>query len=338
MPAKKRMKVKTKTMTIDEYLRDRRALVDRTIDQNLPAAGTEPAVIHDAMRYAVLGGGKRIRPILAIAAAEAIGAEIDPLMVAVAALELIHTYSLVHDDLPALDNDELRRGRKTTHVVFGEAMGILTGDALLTEAFSWLARPIPNVPAERQLRAVATVASAVDSTGMIGGQVADLQATQTLLPASRGEGARRADEGPSPGAARHPLPQAGEGSAIEHLNFIHRNKTGKLLTASVLLGGMLGGASEDQLARLAHYGSSLGLAFQIVDDLLDQEQTSEALGKTAGKDLAQGKLTYPGLVGSEAARSEIAALLATALENAGMIAGPVNYLADIARFICDRRS
>jgi geranylgeranyl diphosphate synthase, type II len=329
MPAKKRMKVKTKTMTIDEYLRDRRALVDRTIDQNLPAAGTEPAVIHDAMRYAVLGGGKRIRPILAIAAAEAVGAEIDPLMVAVAALELIHTYSLVHDDLPALDNDELRRGRKTTHVVFGEAMGILTGDALLTEAFSWLARPIPNVPAERQLRAVATVASAVDSTGMIGGQVADLQATQTLLPASRGEGARRADEGSSPGAAR---------STIEHLNFIHRNKTGKLLTASVLLGGMLGGASEDQLARLAHYGSSLGLAFQIVDDLLDQEQTSEALGKTAGKDLAQGKLTYPGLVGSEAARSEIAALLATALENAGMIAGPVNYLADIARFICDRRS
>jgi geranylgeranyl diphosphate synthase, type II len=319
------MKVKKKTMTIDEYLRDRRALVDRTIDQNLPAAGTEPAVIHDAMRYAVLGGGKRIRPILAIAAAEAIGADIDPLIVAFASLELIHTYSLVHDDLPALDNDELRRGRKTTHVVFGEAMGILTGDALLTEAFSWLSRPISSVPAERQLRAVATVATAVDSTGMIGGQVADLQATQTLLPTSRGEGARRADEGPSPGA-------------IDHLNFIHRNKTGKLLTASVLLGGMLGGATEDQLARLAHYGSSLGLAFQIVDDLLDQEQTSEALGKTAGKDLAQGKLTYPALVGSEAARSEIAALLATALENAGMIAGPVNYLADIARFICDRRS
>jgi geranylgeranyl diphosphate synthase, type II len=304
-------------MTLETYLRDRRAMIERAIDQNLPPPDTEPRVIHDAMRYAVLGGGKRIRPILAVAAAEAIGADIGPLLVPFAALELIHTYSLVHDDLPALDDDELRRGRKTTHVVYGEAMGILTGDALLTEAFSWLARPTVNVAPERQLRAIATVATAVDSTGMIGGQVADLEQTVGV------EDRRSRLSG-----------QAG----LPVLQFIHRNKTGKLITASVLLGGMLGGATDDQLTRLAHYGSSLGLAFQIVDDLLDQEESSAALGKTAGKDLAQGKLTYPGLVGAEAARSEVAALLQTAVENADMIAGRVNYLADIARFICERRS
>jgi len=308
-------------MTVDEYLRDRRALVERTLQQTLPPPDTEPAVIHEAMRYAVLGGGKRIRPILAIAAAEACGADVEPLLVALSAIELIHTYSLVHDDLPALDNDDLRRGRKTTHVVYGEAMGILTGDALLTEAFSWLARPIHSVPAERQLRGLATIAQAVDSTGMVGGQVADLEATGSNV-------------GPT---LSRPSGPTGE-SALRHLRFIHRNKTGKLITGSVLLGAILAGASEDQLARFAHYGSALGLAFQIVDDLLDQEESSATLGKTAGKDAAQGKLTYPGLVGTEAARSEVAALLATAADNAGMIAGPVNYLADIARFICDRRS
>jgi len=327
-------------MTLDEYLRDRRSLVERTIQENLPSAGTEPPVIHEAMRYAVLGGGKRIRPILAIAAAEAIGADVEPLRVAFAALELIHTYSLVHDDLPALDNDDLRRGRKTTHVVYGEAIGILTGDALLTEAFTWLARPVHTISAERQLRAIAAIAQAIDSTGMIGGQVADLEASNVGPTLSRprptGESALREPGPTGESALREPRP-TGE-SALRQLQFIHRNKTGKLITASVLLGGLLGGATEDQLARLADYGRSLGLAFQIVDDLLDREESSATLGKTAGKDVAQGKLTYPGLVGAEAARREVAALLRTAVENADMIAGPVNYLADIARFICERRS
>ncbi|HUP44239.1 MAG TPA: farnesyl diphosphate synthase [Thermoanaerobaculia bacterium] len=296
---------------IDAWLRERRTLVEQTLDRHLPPADTPPAVIHEAMRYAVLGGGKRVRPILAIAAAEAVGADATPLLQAFAALELIHTYSLVHDDLPALDDDELRRGRKTTHVVYGEAMGILAGDALLTEAFSWLSKPIEGVPAERQLRAVALVARAVDSTGMIGGQVADLEAT----------GAGQETRAPR-----------------EALEFIHRNKTGKLITASVLLGGTLGGATEKQLGALERYGVALGLAFQIVDDLLDQEESSATLGKTAGKDAAQGKLTYPAVMGVEAARAELASLLEGALGNAGMIAGPVNYLGDIARFICDRRS
>ena len=156
-------------MTPAEYLRSKRELVDAALDAQLPPAETYPPTIHEAMRYAVLGGGKRIRPIVAIAAAEAVGANVEPLLMHLCALELIHTYSLVHDDLPPLDNDDLRRGRKTTHVVYGEAMGVLTGDALLTEAFSWLAKPVAGLDPARQLRAVAEVAMAVDSTGMIGG-------------------------------------------------------------------------------------------------------------------------------------------------------------------------
>ena len=291
---------------ISDYLNEKRQLVDRILDANLPPADTEPTVIHEAMRYAVLGGGKRLRPILAIAAAEACGGDAKTLMKPFAALELIHTYSLVHDDLPALDNDDLRRGRKTTHVVFGEAMGILTGDALLTEAFSWLASPIEGVDAARQLRALAEVAKAVDSTGMIGGQVAD------IAPSS---------------------------NTLEELQFIHRNKTGKLLTASVILGGLLAGASDDQLAALQRYGEATGLAFQIVDDLLDIEESAATLGKTAGKDVEQGKLTYPALLGVEAARAEAGRLLDVAVSNADIIGGPtVNYLAAIARYICERRS
>lgn len=291
-----------------------REIVDRTIDAHLPSAATQPSVIHEAMRYTVLGGGKRLRPILAIAAAEACGADSTPLLKAFAALELIHTYSLVHDDLPALDNDELRRGRKTAHVVFGEAMAILAGDALLTEAFTWLAEPIGGVDPAWQLRAVALVASAVDSRGMIGGQVADLEA-------------ERAQERITD-----------RDQLMSLLQFIHRNKTGKLLTASVHLGGVLAGADEQKLRLLQEYGEAVGLAFQIVDDLLDLEETAETLGKTAGKDLAQGKLTWPALVGTERARQEVETLLSKALATADMIAGRRNYLAPLARYICARRA
>jgi geranylgeranyl diphosphate synthase type II len=301
-------------MNLNEYLQSRRALVDRTLDATLPPADTPPSVIHEAMRYAVLGGGKRIRPIIAIAAAEACGANIDPLLVPLCALELIHTYSLVHDDLPALDNDDLRRGRKTTHVVYGEAMGILTGDALLTEAFAWLANPIEGVEAARQVRAIREVATAIDSTGMIGGQVADIIAERSHETSDDRE------------------------ALLRELHFIHRNKTGKLITASVLLGGLLGGGSETQLDALRRYGDALGLAFQIVDDLLDIEESSATLGKTAGKDVAQGKLTFPALLGVEAARVEVARLLADAAGNADIIGGPVNTLTPIARYICERRS
>ncbi|HEX8254389.1 MAG TPA: farnesyl diphosphate synthase [Thermoanaerobaculia bacterium] len=291
-----------------------RSLVDATLDRHLPPASTKPPLIHEAMRYAVLGGGKRIRPIAAIAAAEAVGAEIEPLLMHFAALELIHTYSLVHDDLPALDNDDLRRGRKTTHVVFGDAMGILAGDALLTEAFSWLARPLPGVEPSRQLRAIVEVATAVDSTGMIGGQVADIVA----------ERSQEEDRD------HHDL--------LKELDFIHRNKTGKLFSCSVVMGGLLGGATDEQLAALRKYGDALGLAFQIIDDLLDIEESSATLGKTAGKDVEQGKLTWPALLGADSARAEVQRLYEEALVQAGMIAGPVNYLAPLAGFICERRS
>lgn len=301
-------------MSLDDYLLAKRALVDRTLDAHLPPAATPPPIIHEAMRYAVLGGGKRLRPIVAIASAESVGASIEPLLVPFCALELIHTYSLVHDDLPALDNDDLRRGRKTTHVVYGEAMGVLVGDALLTEAFVWLAKPLARTEPVRQLRAIAEVAKAVDSTGMIGGQVADIVAERSH---------EQSDD---------------RDALLRELNFIHRNKTGKLFTASVLLGGLLGGASDDQLQALRRYADALGLAFQIVDDLLDIEESSATLGKTAGKDVAQGKLTYPALLGVDTARAEVDRLLGEAVRNAGMIAGPVNTLAPIARYICERRS
>jgi len=297
---------------LEEYWREKRALVDAALDRHLPPADTPPAIIHEAMRYAVLGGGKRVRPILAIAAAEACGADATPLLQQIAALELIHTYSLVHDDLPALDNDDLRRGRKTTHVVYGEAFGILTGDALLTEAFAWLSAPGGN------LRALHEVAIAIDSKGMIGGQVADIQGSggQTFLSGR---------------------PDKNVGPTLDDLRFIHENKTGKLLTASVVLGGLLAGASDAQLEALRNYGHATGLAFQIVDDLLDVEEDAATLGKTAGKDVAQGKLTYPALLGIDAARAEAQRLLEVAIGNADMIGGP-NYLADIARYLCARRS
>jgi geranylgeranyl diphosphate synthase, type II len=299
---------------LQQYLRSRRDAVDAALELHLPAESVEPAVIHRAMRYSVFAGGKRIRPVLALAAAEAIGADAEPLVRHAAALELVHTYSLIHDDLPALDDDDLRRGRPTSHVVFGEAMAILAGDALLTEAFSWLAVPMGSMPAGRQLRAIALVAAAVDSRGMIGGQVADIESEHL----AERETSRELLE--------------------ERLDFIHRNKTGKLLTASVMLGGLLGGASDDQLALLETYGGAIGLAFQIVDDLLDVEESAETLGKTAGKDLAQGKLTWPALRGADAARAKLGELLDTAVATAGMIGGPLNYLGGIARYVCERRS
>lgn len=264
------------------------------------------------MRYSVLAGGKRIRPILAIAAAQACGAATGELLRPFCALELIHTYSLVHDDLPALDNDDLRRGRKTSHVVYGEATAILVGDALLTEAFTWLSEPVAGVDGSRQLEAVRTVSRAVDSRGMIGGQVADLEAEHL------------AEQGLS------------NEELLERLEFIHRNKTGQLLTASVLLGGLLAGADDAKLAALRSYGEAIGLAFQIVDDLLDLEGTAESLGKTAGKDLEQGKLTYPALLGVEQARSRSLELLDTAMRSAAMIGDSENLLGPIARYIVSR--
>ena len=253
-------------MTIQEYLADGLRLVDAELDRLLPPPTLPPETIHKAMRYSIFAGGKRIRPVLCLESARAVAGHDLPGAVSVAcALELIHTYSLIHDDLPALDNDDLRRGRPTCHVVFGEAMAILAGDALLTFAFEVAARHGNARLVEELARASGTVG------GMIAGQVHDLE-----------------------GEHQAPTP--------ELLERIHRAKTGALLKSSVRLGAIFAHASDEQLDALSRYGAHIGLAFQIVDDILDVVQSSEALGKTAGKDAAQHKITFPAVYGLDESR------------------------------------
>lgn len=253
-------------MTLQDYLSRQVARIDARLHRWLPAEAEPPASIHRAMRYSVFAGGKRIRPLLCMAAADAVADTTPGVDDAACTLELIHTYSLIHDDLPALDNDDLRRGRPTCHKMFGEAMAILAGDALLTLAFEVLSsadaiRPEAQAALVRELaRASGTV------RGMIAGQVHDIEG-----------------EGQPPSEAL--------------LEWIHRAKTGALLCASARMGAICAGASAEQLNALSCYGRHIGLAFQIVDDLLDVEQTSEELGKTAGKDAQQGKITFPAVYG-----------------------------------------
>jgi geranylgeranyl diphosphate synthase, type II len=253
-------------VTVNEFLSEQARTVDRVLDEWVPDESVEPVSIHRAMRYSLFAGGKRIRPILAIASARAVSDNPEGVEHAAATLELIHTYSLIHDDLPALDNDDLRRGRPTNHKVFGEAMAILAGDSLLTLAFEVLAR-LRGVSAESRIRMVEELSRASGTVeGMIGGQVHDIE-----------------------GERKPPTPHL--------LESIHRAKTGALLRASVRIGAIYAGASEDEMAALSEYGEHVGLAFQIVDDVLDVEQSSESLGKTAGKDEAQQKITFPAVYG-----------------------------------------
>lgn len=257
-------------MDFDNYLSEQVRAVDGYLDDYLPPEKAHPESIHRAMRYSLFAGGKRLRPVLTLAAAEAVGGLQEEVMPAAAALELIHTYSLIHDDLPAMDDDSLRRGKPTSHVVFGEAIAILAGDALLTEAFSLLSN-MTSGDSERWLRAVAILSEAAGVRGMVGGQVVDVES-----------------EG---------LP-VGE----DVLDYIHRNKTGALIKAAVHIGALLGGGSEEDLRRICSYGQDVGLAFQIVDDILDVEGDAASLGKTAGKDEKAGKATYLKIHGIERAR------------------------------------
>ncbi|HYK18113.1 MAG TPA: farnesyl diphosphate synthase [Bryobacteraceae bacterium] len=257
-------------MTLAEYVALKQQKIDDTLRRLVPSETVAPESIHKAMRYSLFAGGKRIRPILCAAAAEAISDSPDGVEPAACSLELIHTYSLIHDDLPALDNDDLRRGVPTCHKVFGEAMAILTGDALLTLAFQVLAQL--ECGTDRKSRLIEELATAAGTVrGMIGGQVHDIE----------GEGK------PPDGAL---------------LEAIHSAKTGALLRASLRIGGIFAGADEEQLSALTSYGQHVGLAFQIVDDVLDVEQSSEALGKTAGKDAQQKKITFPAVYGRERSR------------------------------------
>lgn len=257
-------------MTLAEYVSHKQHKIDDTLKRLVPDESVAPTSIHKAMRYSLFAGGKRIRPILCVAAAEAVCDSPDGIEPAACSLELIHTYSLIHDDLPALDNDDLRRGVPTCHKVFGEALAILAGDALLTLAFQVLSQL--DCDAERKSKLIEELACAAGTvSGMIGGQVHDIEG-----------------EGKHPDAAL--------------LEAIHTAKTGALLRASLRMGGIFAGADQEQLSALTCYGEHVGLAFQIVDDVLDVEQSSEELGKTAGKDAQQKKITFPAVYGLDRSR------------------------------------
>ncbi len=258
-------------MSLAEYLPEQQELIENELNALVPPETAAPQTIHQAMRYSLFAGGKRIRPILCIEAARTVSDEAAGAVKTACALECIHTYSLIHDDLPALDNDDYRRGKPTCHKVFGEAMAILAGDALLTIAFQILAE-LTQVSSERKVRMIRELAAAAGTVGgMIGGQVADIQG-----------------EGQPPTAAL--------------LDSIHRAKTGALLRASVRLGALHAGGTHDEVAALSCFGEHIGLAFQIVDDILDVEESSDALGKTAGKDADQHKITFPAVYGLERSR------------------------------------
>jgi geranylgeranyl diphosphate synthase type II len=292
-------------MNLREYLARQRRLVDAELDRLVPPETTLPETIHRAMRYSLFAGGKRIRPILCMEAAHAAGGA-DGVAACACSLELIHTYSLIHDDLPALDNDDYRRGKLTNHKVFGDAMAILAGDALLTLAFQVLAQlPVSD---DRKTRLIAELATASGTVGgMIGGQVADLEG-----------------EGKPPDAAL--------------LESIHRAKTGALLRASLRMGAIFAGAGEEQYAALSCYGEHVGLAFQIVDDILDVEESSAALGKTAGKDAAQHKITFPAVYGLETSHRMAEEQCARAHQVLGPFGDGAVRLHELADLIARRKS
>jgi geranylgeranyl diphosphate synthase type II len=296
------------TRDLAEIMAERRALVDAALERWLPPADHPPSTIHEAMRYSVFAGGKRLRPMLALFGCEAVGGKLEDAMPAAVALEMIHTYSLVHDDLPAMDDDDFRRGRPTCHKIYGEAIAILAGDALLTHAFQVLADPAATgVPAARRLQIIAEISVAAGSVGMVGGQTMDIQA---------------------------------EGKALDPamLLTLHSKKTGALLRASLRVGGLAGGADDAALAGLTRYGERLGLAFQIVDDILDIEGSSIEMGKTAGSDARKQKATYPAVFGLEVSRQEAARLLADAREAVRPLGDGAAVLLALADFVGRRRS
>lgn len=317
-------------MTFAEWLDARRAEVEAALDAWSPKAPAVPRVIDEAMRYSLLGGGKRLRPLLTLATAEAVAqatgsseaAARDLAMPSACALEMIHTYSLIHDDLPSMDDDDLRRGRPTSHVVHGEGMAILAGDGLQAEAFRLLARePQGSHPTlmQRKLRVIAMISEAAGAVGMVGGQAIDLDA---IRPASA-----KATAG-TPSFSLSP----------EALRDMHARKTGALIRASVGAGAIIAGAGDRLFTALDDYGTEIGLAFQIVDDILDEEGSAAELGKTAGKDRAAGKPTYPALFGldrSRALAAECRSRARAALESAALLD---SRLSDIASWIIDRKT
>jgi geranylgeranyl diphosphate synthase, type II len=293
-------------MTLPDFFEADRVLIEKALEEILPSEDTRPSSIHRAMRYSVFAGGKRLRPILCVESARMFSDDMSGAVPVGCALEFIHTYSLIHDDLPALDNDDLRRGKPTCHKVFGEAMAILAGDALLTLAFETLG----NAPVEpaRRVRIIAEIgASAGTVNGMVGGQVADIE------------------------AERQPVDGAG-------LEYIHRSKTAALIRSSIVAGAIAGGGHDEVVGRLRRFGENIGWAFQVVDDILDVEESSAALGKTAGKDRAQQKATYPALYGLEKSRAIAADLEGKARRELDCFAERANRLRELGQYLVARRS
>jgi len=296
---------------VEDLLALERVKIEASLEKLLPAKGVWPERLHRAMAHAVFAGGKRIRPVLALLAHRAAGSEPDEITESACGLELIHTYSLVHDDLPALDDDVLRRGRPTVHIAFDEATAILVGDALLTEGLLLIARhPVGEMWSGRRSDAVETVAEAISARGMVGGQVEDLEATGQTMDGSVEPEVR--------------------------LERIHRHKTGCLLRASIELGAILAGVEASARQPFVAFGEDLGLAFQIADDILDTTASAEDLGKSPGKDLAAGKLTFVTLYGLEGARRRLGEVEQRLVERAREIEGPDGELAAVARFLCHR--
>jgi geranylgeranyl diphosphate synthase type II len=291
---------------LKKYTRQRAKQVDRALGQHLPTARTKPAKLHQAMRYSLFAGGKRIRPILTLAAAEACGGKIGDAMPLACAMECIHTYSLIHDDLPSMDNDDVRRGRPTSHIVYGEGIAILAGDALLTQAFE-IAAKARTWPRYSHADLFAEITKNAGSLHLIAGQVADLESEGQLLS----------------------LPQ---------LRYIHERKTSALLTCSVRLGGMSANCTPTQLKALTEFGYHVGLAFQVIDDILDCTQTTEQLGKTAGKDLTAAKATYPAIVGLEKSKKIATALTEKAFAALTPFKGNAPALEALAKSLLKRNS
>ena len=298
------------------FLTAARAQVDAALERVLPSPPACPAIVSEAMRYSVFAGGKRLRPILTLAAAAAIDSATGAALPAACAIELIHTYSLIHDDLPAMDDDTLRRGRPTLHVVYGDGIAILAGDGLHAEAFTLLAREPVSAEADiiaRKLRVIRLVGEAAGAGGMVGGQAIDLQAAGQV--------------------PRHPVTLDADG-----LRVMHALKTGALIRASAVAGAIMGGAGDETIAAIDTYGGAVGLAFQIVDDILDVEGDPASLGKTAGKDAASAKPTYPALFGLDRSRALAAESLQrahAALEGAGITN---SFLGGIADWVVARKS
>lgn len=291
---------------LTETMEQGQRLADAALDHLIPRETEHPVSIHKAMRHSVFAGGKRLRPVLAMEAARMIARSLPAGVEELgAALEMLHTYSLIHDDLPALDNDDLRRGRPTCHKVFGEAMAILAGDALQTQAYEVLAGL--KCPAEARVKIIAEIARGTGTVdGMIGGQVVDLEAEHTK-------------------------------PTKEMLEYIHRSKTAALITASLVSGGLYAGAKDSEVVRLRAFGLAIGLAFQIVDDVLDVTQTSEQLGKTAGKDTASEKVTYPALFGVDASLRKADKLVNDAFSELETFGERADTLKELARFLVERK-